>query len=62
MKLRRVFSDPLVLAVEISVGTLEDDLAVVLDKYISGEVVAGNVRADKVLELVSRLLVGRARQ
>jgi len=47
MKLRRVFIGALVFAVEISVGALEDDLAVVLDQYISGEVVAGNVRADK---------------
>lgn len=62
MKLRRVFIGALVLAVEISVGALKDDLTVVLDQYISGEVVAGNVRLDKVLELVSRLRVGRARQ
>lgn len=62
MKLCRVFIGAFVLAVEISIGALEDDLAVVLKQYISGEVVAGNVRVDKVLELISCLRVGRARQ
>src|SRR5689334_4735883 len=62
MKLRGVAITALLLAVEISVGALEDDLAVVLDKYITRKVVACNVRADEDVELVSRLRVGRARQ